>query len=243
MATRDFRFDTRDFHYLRGESAQHEEAILKRIYETTVFDRDGELSFQFMTLPSYNWISPPMPEPVPLSTDILISELQLPCFVLALLIHEYRGVALAEAIKTAQELIMEVPKPFDLLNPLRSFTEQVTMWPVVPVEQSPLSGQALATIGTVAARGGPIVLGSTVGILAAGPTPYLLLTVPTGLIFCGAGMAFSRWLYDNRDELLRKLLRVPPRQPNPARQAGPQARASRARRPKNPEEGSDPNPT
>jgi len=41
--------------------------------------------------------------------------------------------------------------------------------------------------------------------MAASNTSMLLLTVPAGLILCGAGMAFSAWIFENRNLIFNRL--------------------------------------
>jgi hypothetical protein len=68
------------------------------------------------------------------------------------------------------------------------FAQYLAFSPVVPVESSPLSSKSL---GDLAAAGGG--LGGALGAYVTGD-PLLLLTIPTGIIVCGAARGISQAL-------------------------------------------------
>jgi hypothetical protein len=84
-----------------------------------------------------------------------------------------------------------------------AFAEYITLAPLVPFEQSPLTGVSL---GTIFATGSIGVIGASLGlVLAGGPTPLLFITVPAGLIVCGAAMGVAEGLQQG---LRRRLTRA-----------------------------------
>jgi hypothetical protein len=79
----------------------------------------------------------------------------------------------------------------------------VTFGDVVPVELSPLGAESLAGVLTKAGGG---AVGLVVGVASSGGTPLLLLTVPAGMILCGAAAGIASALEQGlRRALLRKL--------------------------------------
>jgi hypothetical protein len=87
---------------------------------------------------------------------------------------------------------------------------------VIPFEQSPLGAESLASIAVNSVKVGTIGLGATVGFLAAGPTPFLLIAVPLGIVLCGVSVSFTKWLEENRRKIWGKLLAQQPK-PSPDR--------------------------
>jgi hypothetical protein len=88
------------------------------------------------------------------------------------------------------------------------FAEYVSYARVIPFEQSPLGAESLAAIAANAVKGGTVTIGATIGFIAAGPTSLLLITVPAGIILCGAAVSFSKWIEENRSVIWSKLLGV-----------------------------------
>jgi hypothetical protein len=76
---------------------------------------------------------------------------------------------------------------------------------IIPFESSPLGAEALASIAAASVKAGPVTLGATVGFIAAGPTPFLLITVPLGIILCGASVSFAKWMVENRNAIWDRL--------------------------------------
>jgi hypothetical protein len=82
---------------------------------------------------------------------------------------------------------------------------------IIPFEQSPLGADSLASIATSSVKAGTITLGATVGFLSAGPTPFLPITVPLGIVLCGASVSFAKWLEENRKPIWNRLLPPSPK--------------------------------
>lgn len=74
-----------------------------------------------------------------------------------------------------------------------AFAEYLISARIIPFEQSPLSAESL---GNIAASTSVTGVGAVVGYLIAGPTPLLLITVPAGIIICGAAAGVARGLED-----------------------------------------------
>src|SRR5262245_51923621 len=84
------------------------------------------------------------------------------------------------------------------------FAEVIAFDEVVPVEHSPLKAEALATLVTKATGAG---LGAFAGFVAFGASPLLLVTVPAGMIICGAAKGVADALESGLRERLMELLR------------------------------------
>lgn len=91
-----------------------------------------------------------------------------------------------------------------VIDELLEFSTYVANARVVPFEGSPLGAESLSSIAA-AAKAGAVGLGATIGYMAAGPTPLLLITVPLGIVLCGASISFAKWLDQNRNKIWNKL--------------------------------------
>src|SRR5262249_29369501 len=81
------------------------------------------------------------------------------------------------------------------------FAEKVSFEPLIPFEGSPLTSESLAKLATTATGAG---FGAFVGFVAFGSGPLLLITVPAGMVICGAAKGIAQALEDGlRDRLLR----------------------------------------
>jgi hypothetical protein len=74
------------------------------------------------------------------------------------------------------------------------FAEYVAFSEVLPFEESPLR-----SISPMAAA---VSAGATIGLIAGGATPFVLLTVPVGIILCTAGVTFGPALGDKMSKLI-----------------------------------------
>jgi hypothetical protein len=94
---------------------------------------------------------------------------------------------------------------------LLEFAEYVSYADVVPFESSPLSPDSLGKILTAGSGAG---IGAGVALMVAGgPTPLLFVTVPAGMIVCGAAMGVSEALQKGLRYKILKLMGVPTEQP------------------------------
>jgi hypothetical protein len=84
------------------------------------------------------------------------------------------------------------------------FAEIVAFEPIVPIEESPLQAQVLATL---VAKGSGVTIGAFAGFVAVGASPLLLVTVPAGMIICGAVKPVAEALECGLRDRLRDFLR------------------------------------
>ena len=176
--------------------APDEGIVANRVYTSTVIDPQHGYSVDIVAIPGAQFDGP-IPDLIgPPGIGLPMNPIQ------ELLPHQ-----IPLAIAALLEGRNAVPPSFPTNPPPVSlqFGEYVAFAPVVPIESSPLAGHSLASLATSASQRGPLVLGSVVGFMAASNTSMLLLTVPAGLILCGAGMAFSAWIFENRNLIFNRL--------------------------------------
>jgi hypothetical protein len=79
----------------------------------------------------------------------------------------------------------QLPGPGTIWVPPNSlgFAEYLAFAEVIPIEGSPLASKSLLTVA--------VGLGAKIGLIAGGATPFVLLTVPAGIILCTAGAVFG----------------------------------------------------
>jgi hypothetical protein len=83
------------------------------------------------------------------------------------------------------------------------FAEIVAFDPIVPIEQSMLSAGILANL--VKASG--VTIGAFAGFVAVGPSPLLFVTIPAGMIICGAAKPLAEALESGLREKLQDYLK------------------------------------
>jgi hypothetical protein len=86
------------------------------------------------------------------------------------------------------------------------FAGYVANAPIVPFEHSPLGADSLINIAANAAKVGSLGVGASVGLVAGGHTPYILITVPLGIVLCGASFSLAKWLEENRNFIWSRLV-------------------------------------
>lgn len=169
-----------------------------QVYETTILETDKNLAFNFIIFPSRSLKQ----EVVDLlnssvnTTQALVDYLELRDFSY---IEQHSIDQLS--LDIADILSRETGKDVELC---KAFSQYLAYSRIIPFEQSPLTPDALATI----AKGGSIALGATIGYVVAGSTPFLLITVPAGIVLCGAAYSFSKWIEENRNEIWKKVFKI-----------------------------------
>lgn len=98
--------------------------------------------------------------------------------------------------------------PVVMDSELFSFAEQVAFTRLIPFEESPFDAHALASI---VATGSGTAIGAIVGYLAVGTMipPLLFVTVPLGMIICGAAAGVAKSLEEGLRSRILKLLEAP----------------------------------
>lgn len=187
-----------------------------QIFETTVAERQSGYSFRFLSIPKRSLsldyaYSGGIPDS--LKTALNLESLQsiqasaLPSAIMAMVQSDVvRDVGSFQAQALFTQFLNPVSPPPVLL----AFAEQVAFADIIPFEESPISLVSLA--GKVAGYAkSPIAMGAFIGVLAGGMSPLLLVTVPTGIILCGAASAFAKVVDERRDDILSAVCGLPPK--------------------------------
>jgi hypothetical protein len=83
------------------------------------------------------------------------------------------------------------------------FAQYLAFAPLIPVEHSPLEGLSLDKIVQTGGTG----VGAYIGIVVAGTTPLLFITVPVGMIICGAAAGVGLGLFKGLSDRISHLIR------------------------------------
>lgn len=195
-------------------------------YESTVRDNDTNLAFSFVIVPARS-----LPETGVRLTGSQSSELidrdqlfveQLGLRVLQRIDSEDLQNAIAGLLANPDEIrqsLMDTSFVASLEYHLSrlargvdarvgpqelGFARYLTKEAIVPFENSPLHAISLQSLG----KASPYALGAYIGFVVSGSTPMLLITVPAGIILCGAaagiGEGLNRGLRDRLQSLLGK---------------------------------------
>jgi hypothetical protein len=205
---------------------------LVQSYESVVRDNQTGLAARVMVIPRRS-LSRPLPETATISGSTVLSipgeaehiittlgarEItrvhpdQLIPFVAGIVtgMPELSGSAIGSDLQGARMFALDrllsaerLPfSPADL-----EFAKALVEEPLVPFEQSPLGAVSLAGI----ARAGAVATGTYVGFIVAGSSPLLLITVPAGMIICGAAWGIGEGLRRRFESLLSTVPQEPPK--------------------------------
>ncbi|QGZ59107.1 hypothetical protein [Paraburkholderia acidiphila] len=208
-----------------------------QLYETVIHDEATKSSFFFCTVPerslpqalndggdSITDISMPesLCEQLNLRTLVRVEAEELPQAIRIFL------DAPQELYEIADDPSVEAEKASFLARSLREsgserltaaqrqFATYLTEAPIVPFEQSPLEPTSLLGIVTRVSGTG---IGAYIGFVVVGSSPLLLITVPAGMVICGAASGLAHGLEDGLRNRIRDLLknRQPRKSPAPKR--------------------------
>jgi hypothetical protein len=194
-------------------------------YETTIQDNDSNLSAHVIVVPRRS-----LPESRVVLTGSMESETleepeylmrqlgfwpireinpdQIPLLLAALLSHvaDLWGPITDTSFEAARYYnvtqILENPNAVPIPNADRAFAEYLSFERLIPFEQSPLDSLSLDQI----AKASGVTIGAYIGFVVAGPTPLLFLTVPAGMIICGAAAGIGAGLQTGLRQRLSSLI-------------------------------------
>lgn len=173
-----------------------------QMYETTVLETSEQYGFKFVVFPSRS-----LAEEV---SDLIAQSENAPKAIaeyLRLRDFEYIERHSIDTLSTDIAEIIRREKD-DELERYRPFAQYIAYTKLVPIEESPLGAEALATIAASSVKAGTVTVGVTVGFIVAGATPFLLITVPLGIILCGSAISFAKWVEENRTAVWSKLFGI-----------------------------------
>jgi hypothetical protein len=173
-----------------------------QIYETTIISPKTDLSATVMVIPART-LGPEF-EGRSNKIEYATRLLGIPNFLLQepteaplLSIGE-----LARLLRPTNHRIGDLPISANELD----FAGYVANAPIVPFERSPSGADSLINIAANTAKVGSLGEGASIGLVPGGHTPYILITVPLGIVLCGASFSLAKWLEENRNHIWRRLV-------------------------------------
>jgi hypothetical protein len=167
-----------------------------QLFATTLYDRHQPQQLSFVFIPARSM------------ANGLVPELNAVKDLIDPSAHFFRTIA-PSYLPAALASLLSPPAPAnpfswaDALPPAGSvfihpnsigFAEYVAFSEVVPLEESPLRSKSLMAVA--------VATGTKIGLIAGGATPFVLLTVPVGIILCTAGVIFGPALGDKVSKLI-----------------------------------------
>ena len=173
-----------------------------RLYETEIVSDEGQ-SFKAMTIPTRSLAD--------ISPEEIISDLDLKSIDRVESGRYIRAVVTALAAERESDISNWRSFKESALNEkiknnhyLYELAEYVTMSRILAFENSPLTGESIGNLLTSAS--GPAA-GSYIGFVLAGSSPLLFISVPAGMIFCGAAAGVAKALEEGLKTKIIALLR------------------------------------
>jgi hypothetical protein len=167
-----------------------------QLFATTLYDRHQPQQLSFVFIPARSMANGFVPE-----LNAVKDLIDPNAYFFRTIAPSYLPAALASLLSP-----LAPPNPFswaDALPPAGSvfihpdnigFAEYVAFSEVVPLEESPLRSKSLMAVA--------VATGTKIGLIAGGATPFVLLTVPVGIILCTAGVIFGPALGDKVSKLI-----------------------------------------
>jgi len=178
-------------------------------YETSVMSKESPHAMHVIVVPSSSLPSLPATPPLALfPTEVVLQELGLVALATTNPSNLARHLAVLfspqvpdyELFQTLSVAAMAPSAQFQPSPDDIRFAECVSFERVIPIEQSPLIQESLAKLATTASGVG---IGAYIGFVAFGQSPLLLITVPAGIIICGAARGIGQALEEGlRDRIL-----------------------------------------
>jgi hypothetical protein len=165
-----------------------------QVFSTTLYDRYQPQSLSFVFVPARSMVSVP-------DLNTVKNLIDPTAFFFQTIAPSYLPAALASLLSDPTG-----PNPFSWAQHLSSpghiwvepnrlgFAEYVAYSESVPIEESPLKAKSVMAVAVTA--------GANIGLVAGGGTPFVLLTVPAGIILCTAGVVFGQALGEKLSRLI-----------------------------------------
>jgi hypothetical protein len=173
-------------------------AQLVQTYESSISDALGNWGFSYIVIPRRSLeIHPLSTDPADVCVELDLNSVQshyevglsdLPIAIAAILLAQKTGMSAIEIYDGPSSL---EPPLIDEYYRALAFAQGAAYSDVIPFEQSPLEATSLAS---TLIKGGGTGVGAFIGWVLAGPTPLLLITVPAGMILCGAASGVAAGL-------------------------------------------------
>jgi hypothetical protein len=168
-----------------------------QVFSTTLYDRHQPKQLSFVFIPARSLTNGFVPE-LGAVKDIVDPNANF-----------FHSIAPSYLPAALASLLAEpaAPNPFSWVMPLPltpgqiwvepnsvGFAEYVAFSESLPIEESPLRSKSLMAV--------TVATGAKIGLIAGGATPFVLLTVPAGIILCMAGVVFGPALGEKASKLI-----------------------------------------
>jgi|HubBroStandDraft_6_1064221.scaffolds.fasta_scaffold141264_2 hypothetical protein len=167
-----------------------------QLFATTLYDRHQPQQLSFVFIPTRSMANRFVPE-----LSVLKDLIDPNANFLRTIAPSYLPAALASLLSPPAPSNpfswADTPPPvgYVFVDPNSiGFAEYVAFSEVVPFEESPLRSKSLMTLA--------VATGAKIGLIAGGATPFVLLTVPAGIILCTAGVIFGPALGEKVSKLI-----------------------------------------
>jgi hypothetical protein len=196
---------------------------IAQFYETTVFDLDTDRAISLIVVPSRVIVDRTVLENSDTVCEFLGCNPRYISRSPSSLTYMIASVLMEADAESALKRIVDLANvPSDRLwekvgREVAEFAEQIAYAKLVPFEESPLNLHSLASLAGAGAKTGAVGIGFTIGLVAAlHGTPLVLVTVPAGIVICGAAIGAAEGL----KELLKRLIagqrpKSPPKKKTP----------------------------
>jgi hypothetical protein len=174
---------------------------IKQTFETEIIHGSG-LTFKSLTIPKRSFSNKGLLEnPKEIAKQL---EFQIVDSVeLGWLQHALVKFFAAEYIQDMSDWLYSFSKCIINKPEYFEFAAYLAMTPVVPFENSPLSAESL---GNLLTKAGGYGVGAYIGFITGGTTPLLFITVPAGMVICGAAAGIGRGLEEGLRSRVRTLI-------------------------------------
>jgi hypothetical protein len=185
-------------------------AAIPQLYQTVLFPPETSLGVTFITVPVRSFQDPSI-----LSNSHLIRrnlDVEPIATVdpenLLSVVSEY----LAAVSEGSESLFLRPFQETSLRHPhlaadrYMQTARKLIDTPVIPFEQSPLTAESLGKLATRASGAG---LGAYIGFVLAGSSPWLLLTIPVGIVLMSAAVGTGKGLEKGLEKRIEGLIAGP----------------------------------
>lgn len=177
---------------------------MRQYYQTTLIDEYSEISGTFIVLPSkyirQNILEKDTDKVIKLLGFTKSHSISPGWLIKAVAIASTGNVENLDVWPTTDKESLKFHK---IENKYYRFAEYATMANIIPVEHSPLSGDSIGNL-IVSASG--VGIGGYVGFVIAAGSPWILISVPAGMIFFGAAAGVARGLEEGLREVIKNFI-------------------------------------
>lgn len=165
-----------------------------QVFSTTLYDRHQPQSISFVFIPARS-----LPAGVQLDFDAVRDLVEPGATFFQTIAPSYLPAALASLLddpSAPNPFLWAVQPPESLwIHPNSlGFAEYVAFSEAVPIEESTLKSKSLMAVA--------VTTGAKIGLVAGGVFPFVLMTVPAGIILCTSGAAFGPALGNKVSKLI-----------------------------------------